>query len=183
MHSPASRTLIKIRERKTFSQAAANIIEPPDLLTSQVESNEWFFASGLDELFAEISPIQDYAGNLELHFLDHYLDAPKHTEETARSRNATYEAPIRCAVRLINKKTGEVKEQEVYLGEFPVMTPRGTFIVNGVERVVISQLIRSPGVFFTAAYAKGRNWYGAKVIPNRGAWLEIETAADGALFV
>ncbi len=175
--------LIRIRERKTFSLAAANIIEPPDLLTAQAESNEWFFESGLDELFAEISPIQDYANNLELHFLDHYLDAPKHTEETARSRNATYEAPIRCAVRLINKKTGEVKEQEVYLGEFPVMTPRGTFIVNGVERVVISQLIRSPGVFFTAAYAKGRNWYGAKVIPNRGAWLEIETAADGALFV
>ncbi|MEX1997429.1 MAG: DNA-directed RNA polymerase subunit beta [Candidatus Andersenbacteria bacterium] len=178
-----SRKLINLRERKTFSDDATSFIETPDLLTAQLESNAWFFEDGLGELFAEISPIEDYGGNLELHFLDHYLDAPKHTEETARDRNATYEAPIRCAVRLINKKTGEVKEQEVYLGEFPVMTPRGTFIINGVERVVISQLIRSPGVFFTATYAKGRSWYGAKVIPNRGAWLEIETATDGALYV
>ena len=104
----------------------------------------------MSDLFEEISPITAYGGNLELHFVDHYLDAPKHTEETARERNATYEAPLRCAVRLVNKKTGEVKEQEVYLGEFPVMTPRGTFIINGVERVIVSQLIRSPGVFFSS---------------------------------
>jgi DNA-directed RNA polymerase subunit beta len=155
----------------------------PDLLTAQIDSNAWFFEQGLSELFAEISPIKDYAGNLELHFLDHYLDAPKHTEETARARNATFEAPLRCAVRLVNKKTGEVKEQEVYLGEFPVLTPRGTFIINGVERVVVSQLIRSPGVFFSSVYAKGRQWYGAKIIPNRGAWLELETASDGAMYV
>ena len=173
-----------LRERKTFTpQAFHTFDEVTNLLDIQLESNEWFFEKGLSELFEEISPIVDYAANLELHFVDHYLDAPKHTEETARERNATYEAPLRCAVRLINKKTGEVKEQEVYLGEFPVMTPRGTFIINGVERVIVSQLIRSPGVFFSSKIAKGRTWYGAKVIPNRGAWLELETASDGALYV
>src|SRR3989344_2015058 len=141
-----------LRERKTFSAHIKSVVEPPPLLTLQLDSYSWFCEKGLAELFSDISPIEDYAGNLELHFLDHYLDAPKHTEETARARNATYEAPIRCAVRLVNKKTGEVKEQEVYLGEFPVMTTRATFIINGVERVVISQLIRSPGVFFTSSY-------------------------------
>ena len=172
------------RKRETFSEAKTAVITPPDLLLSQLDSYNWFFEQGLAELFTEISPIEDYGGNLELQFLDHYLDAPKHTEETARDRNATFESPLRSAVRLTNKKTGEVKEQEVYLGEFPVMTPRGTFIINGVERVVVSQLIRSPGVFFTSNFNKGRNWYGAKIIPNRGAWLEIETAqTDGALYV
>ena len=150
LHSP--------RERKTFSAFASSVMEPPHFLRSQLDSYRWFCETGLGELFEEISPIVDHAGNLELQFLDHYLDAPKHTEETARDRNATYEAPIRSAVRLINKKTGEVKEQEVYLGEFPVMTSRGTFIINGVERVVVSQLIRSPGVFFTYQVNKGRGW-------------------------
>ncbi len=172
-----------LRERVTFSHLPPQLKDVSDLLEIQLDSNAWFFEKGLSELFEEISPITDYAGNLELHFVDHYLDAPKHTEETARERNATYEAPLRCAVRLINKKTGETKEQEIYLGEFPVMTPRGTFIINGVERVVVSQLIRSPGVFFSSSFNKGREWYGAKVIPNRGAWLEIETAADGAIYV
>lgn len=176
-------SLPSIRPRTSFSSNETAVANPPDLLRMQVDSYKWFFSHGLAELFNEISPIEDYGGNLELHFLDHYLDAPKHTEETARDRNATYESPLRSAVRLVNKKTGEVKEQEVYLGEFPVMTGRGTFIINGVERVVVSQLIRSPGVFFTSNYNKGRNWYGAKVIPNRGAWLEIETAADGAIYV
>lgn len=181
--APQASPLRKLRERVTFSSYAASAIEIPPLLEAQLESYQWFINEGLGELFAEISPIEDYAGNLELHFLDHYLDTPKHTEETAKDRNATYEAPIRSAVRLINKKTGEVKEQEIYLGEFPVMTGRGTFIVNGVERVVVSQLIRSPGVFFVAAPQKGRTWYGAKIVPNRGAWLEIETSPDGALYV
>ncbi len=172
-----------IRKRKTFSKFTELVAQVPNLLQLQLDSNAWFFEEGLQELFKEISPIEDHAGNLELHFVDHYLDAPKHTEETARDRNATYEAPLRCAVRLVNKKTGEIKEQEVYLGEFPIMTPRGTFIINGVERVIVSQLIRSPGVFFSSLASKGRNWYGAKVIPNRGAWIEIETATDGAMYV
>ena len=173
---------LPLRKRQTFSSHVPSVVEIPNLLSSQIDSYNWFCGEGLSELFAEVSPIEDYAGNLELQFLDHYLDAPKHTEETAKDRNATYEAPIRCAVRLVNKKTGEVKEQEVYLGEFPIMTGRGTFIVNGVERVVVSQLIRSAGVFFIGNYLKGRNWYGAKIIPNRGAWLEVETAADGAIY-
>ncbi len=172
-----------IRKRKTFSRFTGLVADVPNLLQIQIDSNAWFAEEGLAELFKEISPIEDHAGNLELHFVDHYLDAPKHTEETARDRNASYEAPLRCAVRLLNKKTGEVKEQEVYLGEFPVMTPRGTFIINGVERVIVSQLIRSPGVFFSSTFSKGRNWYGGKIIPNRGAWLELETAADGAIYV
>ncbi len=144
------------RQRKNFSAFTPNIIEPPHLLKTKLDSYKWFVEDGLGELFKEISPIVDYANNLELYFLDYYLDTPKHTEETARDRNATYEAPIRCAVRLVNKKTGEVKEQEVYLGEFPVMTSRATFIINGVERVVVSQLIRSPGVFFNSVFNKGR---------------------------
>ena len=172
-----------LRERKTFSGYSKSVIEPPNLVQAQLDSYKWFCEEGLGELFNEISPIVDYAGNLELEFLDHYLDEPKHTEETARERKGTFEAPIRSAVRLANKKTGEVKEQEIYLGEFPVMTERGTFIINGVERVVVSQLIRSPGVFFTSTSGKGRNWYGAKIIPNRGAWLEVETAMDGAIYV
>lgn len=177
-HDPAP-----LRVRKTFSGYSQAAVAVPNLLQLQLDSNEWFFEEGLQELFKEISPIEDHAGNLELHFVDHYLDAPKHTEETARDRNATYEAPLRSAVRLVNKKTGEIKEQEVYLGEFPIMTPRGTFIINGVERVIVSQLIRSPGVFFSSLPSKGRNWYGAKIIPNRGAWLELETATDGAIYV
>ncbi|OGY37368.1 MAG: DNA-directed RNA polymerase subunit beta [Candidatus Andersenbacteria bacterium RIFCSPHIGHO2_12_FULL_45_11b] len=172
-----------IRIRKTFSGHSGLVAQVPNLLQIQLDSNAWFFEEGLAELFKEISPIEDHSGNLELHFVDHYLDTPKHTEETARDRNATFEAPLRCAVRFVNKKTGEVKEQEVYLGEFPIMTPRGTFIINGVERVIVSQLIRSPGVFFSSSTSKGRNWYGAKIIPNRGAWLELETASDGAIYV
>jgi len=182
--APAKSTTIPLlRQRKTFTSNPVDLRHVSNLLDIQLQSNEWFFEQGLSELFEEISPIVDYAGNLELHFVDHYLDVPKHTEETARERNATYEAPLRSAVRLVNKKTGEVKEQEVYLGEFPIMTPRGTFIINGVERVIVSQLIRSPGVFFSANTSKGRNWYGAKIIPNRGAWLELETAVDGAIYV
>lgn len=180
--SPDTITFHPKRARTTFSdtQYQYNV---PHLLQVQIDSNTWFFDHGLAELFEEISPITDYSGNLELHFVDHYLDAPKHTEETARARNATFEAPLRSAVRLVNKKTGEVKEQEVYLGEFPVMTDRGTYVINGVERVIVSQLIRSAGVFFSTNTAKGRRWYGAKIIPNRGAWLELETAADRAIYV
>ncbi len=160
-----------------------DLIPLPHLIEVQLDSYKWFLKEGLAELFQEISPIEDYAGNLELHFLDYYLDEAKHDEKTAKSRNTSYEAPIRAAVRLINKKTGEVKEQEVYLGEFPIMTPRGTFIINGVERTAVSQLIRSPGAFFLRVYDRGRFWYGAKIIPNRGAWLEFETDINGAIHV
>ena len=118
-----------------------------------------------------------------MYFGDYFLDKPKYDEKTARERNTTFEAPLYCSVRLLNKVTGKTKTQDVYLGDFPLMTPRGTFVINGVERVVVSQLIKSPGVFFTAEAARGRNQYGAKVIPNRGAWLELDTDAAGTIGV
>ncbi|MBI5466847.1 MAG: DNA-directed RNA polymerase subunit beta, partial [Candidatus Kerfeldbacteria bacterium] len=132
----------------------------------------------------EISPVKDFIGrDLELSFLDYYLDEPKFDEVTAKAKNVTFEAALRVQVRLVNKKTGEIKEQEIYLGDFPLMTDRGTFIVNGIERVVVSQLIRSAGVFFTAELIRGRRFYGAKIIPNRGAWLELETDVNGVISV
>jgi DNA-directed RNA polymerase subunit beta len=156
----------------------------PNLIEIQRHSYDWFFRDGLRELFEEISPIQDFIGrDLELYFVDYYLDEPKFDEVTAKNKNVTFEAPLRVQVRLVNKKTGEIKEQEIYLGDFPLMTDRGTFIVNGIERVVVSQLIRSSGVFFTGEFIRGKKYYGAKIIPNRGAWLELETDANNIISV
>ncbi len=155
-----------------------------DLVEVQKNSYAWFFKEGLKELFDEVSPIKDFIGrDLELYFLDYYLDEAKFDEVTAKAKNTTFEAPLRVNVRLLNKKTNEIKEQEIYLGDFPVMTERGTFVINGVERVVVSQLIRSAGVFFTSQVLRGRRYYGAKIIPNRGAWLEIETDANNVIYV
>jgi DNA-directed RNA polymerase subunit beta len=138
----------------------------------------------LGEIFAEINPIEDYTGQkLELRFKQYEFQDPKISEKEAKENNITFDAPLHATVELTNKVTGEVKEQEIYLGDYPWMTERGTFIVNGTERVVVSQLIRSAGVFFTADASNGRNYYGAKLIPGRGAWLEFETAAGGALYV
>ncbi len=159
-------------------------ISLPDLIEVQQKSYDWFFAEGLKELFDEVSPIKDFIGrDLELYFESYYLDEPKFHEKEAKARNTTYEAPIKVKVTLVNQKTGEVKEQEIYLGDIPLMTDRGTFVINGVERVVVSQLIRSAGVFFTSELTRGRNYYGAKIIPNRGAWLEIETDANNVIYV
>ena len=156
----------------------------PNLIEIQLNSYQWFLEKGLRELFDEINPVKDWSGSgLELYFLDYRLDEPKYSELEVKTHNVSYEASLRCRLKLVNKKTNEVKEQEVFLGDFPLMTPRGTFIVNGVERVVISQLIRSPGVFFTSRFIRGRQFFGAKVIPNRGAWLEFETDFDGAIGV
>jgi len=161
-----------------------NVISLPDLLEVQLNSYNWFIEKGLKELFEEVSPIRDWSGKeLELYFADYYFDEPKYNETEAKRQNVSFEAPLRAKLRLVNKKTGEVKEQEIYLGDFPIMTPRGTFVVNGVERVVISQLIRSSGVFFTADIVRGRRTFGAKIIPNRGAWLELETDYDNAIYV
>ena len=160
---------------KNFARQKASWIPLPNLVEAQVNSNERFLEKGLKELFDEISPIRDYTGKeLELYFLDYYFDEPKFDELHAKEHGLSFEAPLRAKVRLANKKTGEIKEQEVYLGDFPLMTRRGTFVVNGVERVIVSQLIRSSGVFFTAQNYRGRKLFGAKVIPNRGAWLEFE---------
>ena len=156
----------------------------PNLIEVQKISYSWFLEEGLKELFDEISPIRDFTGrSIELYFGDYYLDEPKFDETTSKEKNVTYEAPLRVKVRLINEKSGDVKEQEIYLGDFPLMTNRGTFIINGIERVVVSQLIRSSGVFFTSEVFRGRNYYGAKVIPNRGAWLEFETDTNNVIWV
>ncbi len=173
-----------IMEKKYFSQYRKSAVEPPNLAEIQLDSYSWFFGKGLRELFDEISPIKDYSGNeLVLEFVQFSLDEPKCTEVKSRELNMSYEAPLRVRARLTNKKTGELKEQEIYLGDFPIMTPRGTFIVNGVERVVVSQLIRSSGVYFTSSLSRGKRSFGAKIIPNRGAWLEFETDVDGSIHV
>lgn len=167
---------------KLFSSSPKNVISPPNLIEVQLDSNKWFLEHGLRELLDEASPIKDHSGkDLSLYFLDYYFDEPKHNEKWAKEHGTSYEAPLRVKLRLDNKKTGEMKEQEIYLGDFPIMTDRGTFIVNGVERVIVSQIIRSAGVFFTAEYLKGKKLFGAKIIPNRGAWMEFETDIDGSI--
>ncbi len=173
----------QLGDRRLFEDLHA-AMDLPDLIAVQKTSYNWFLRDGVRELFAEISPIRDFIGrDLELSFGDYYLDDPKFDEITSRLKNVTYESPMRVKARLKNLRTEEVKEQEIYLGDFPVMTPRGTFIINGVERVVVSQLVRSAGAFFTAENMRGRRYYGAKIIPNRGAWLEFETDAKNVIWV
>jgi len=169
---------------KNFSKSGVSLSLPP-LHTIQKDSWKWFWESGLKELFFEVSPIRDYTGEeLELWFLDYKLEKSKYANDLeAKKNNDSYEAPLRVKVKLVNLKTKETREQEVFLTDFPLMTERGTFVVNGVERVVISQLIRSPGVFFTAKKSAGRKLFGAKIIPNRGAWLELETEPSGFIGV
>ena len=170
-------------DKKYFSHYKRPAVELPTLAEAQIASYDWFFKAGLPELFAEVSPIRDFTEKeFSLEIINFYLDEPKYTEAETRERNLSYEAPLRIRARLKNTKTEEVKEQEIYLGDFPVMTPRGTFIVNGVERVVVSQLIRSSGVYFTSAMGRGKKLFGAKIIPNRGAWLEFETDSDGTIY-
>ena len=156
----------------------------PNLIQHQRDSWQEFVETGLGEIFAELNPIDDYTGQkLALRFGQYAFHDPKTDEQFAKENNLTFEAPLHAVVELTNKVTGEVKEQEIYLGDYPWMTDRGTFIINGTERVVVSQLIRSAGVFFTADRIGARNAYGAKLIPGRGAWLEFETASNGAIYV
>jgi len=169
---------------KNFSSQTGQFVEQQFLAEIQTGSWKWFIKDGLKELFNELSPIKDYSGkDLELYFSDYYFDEPKYDEETALYKGLSYEAALRVKVKLLNHKTRAAKEQEVYLGDFPIMTKRGTFIINGIERVVVSQLIRSAGVFFTADVFKNRKLFGAKIIPNRGAWLEFNTDPDGTINV
>ncbi len=156
----------------------------PELNSIQRSSYDRFLRDGLRELFDEISPIEDLTGrNLELHFVDYYLEEPKYTETEAREQYATHEASLRVKLRLVNKGTGEIKEQEVFLGDIPVMTGSGTFVINGVERVIVSQLVRSSGVLFTREEGLKHGQYGVKIIPERGAWLELETNNKGVISV
>lgn len=169
---------------RTYFTNAQAVLDLPNLVDHQNRSFQWFVEEGLGELLAEISPIDDYTGTkLSLRFKGYHFEDPKMTEAEARENNVSYEAPLKAVVELTNKVTGEVKEQEIYLGDYPWMTSRGTFVINGAERVVVSQLMRSSGVFFTADLHGTTNLYGAKVIPGRGAWLEFETAANGAIYV
>src|SRR4030088_241135 len=176
---------MKAPARRSYGRIP-NLVELKDLIATQIDSFMWFRTEGLRELFDEINPITDYTGkNFELKFLDYEFGVPKFSVEECRNRDMTYAAPLRIRTRLTVKETGELKESEVYMGDFAMMTGEGTFIVNGTERVMVSQPARSPGVYFTAAEdsATGRRLFGAKLIPNRGAWLEIETSAKDLVTV
>jgi len=183
MATTSSKSLTKLEERRYFADSTESM-PMPDLIEIQKDSYRWFLEEGLAELFDEISPITDFNNrDLELYFEDYYLDKPKFTEVESRAKNITYEAPLRVKTTLLNKRTGQKIKQEVFLGDFPLMTDKGTFIINGIERVVVSQLIRSAGVMFTSDFIKGKKYYGAKIIPNRGAWLEIETDPNKVIWV
>ena len=172
------------RTRMSFSKIK-EIADVPNLIELQVDSYKWFIEEGLKEVFEDISPIEDYTGNLILEFVDYSLDdKPKYDIEECKDRDATYCAPLKVKVRLINKETGEIKEQEVFMGDFPLMTDRGTFVINGAERVIVSQLVRSPGVYYAEERDKtGKKLVSSTVIPNRGAWLEYETDSNDIVSV
>ncbi len=170
--------------RKTFSKIGDSI-EIPNLIKVQKDSYDWFVKEGLGEVLKDISPIVDYSGNLVLEFFDYYMeDKTKYTVEEAKERDATYSTRLHVKVRLINRETGEIKEQEIYLGDFPLMTDSATFVINGAERVVVSQLVRSPGCYYDSAYDKtGKKIYTSTVMPIRGAWLEYETDSNDVFWV
>lgn len=171
------------RVRRSYARIS-EILELPNLIEIQTKSYEWFLKEGLLEMFRDISPIDDFTGNLSLEFVDYRLGEPKYDLEGSKNRDATYAAPLRVKVRLINKETGEVKDQEVFMGDFPLMTDTGTFVINGAERVIVSQLVRSPSVYFNEKVDKnGKVSFGTTVIPNRGAWLEYETDAKDVPYV
>jgi DNA-directed RNA polymerase subunit beta len=182
-HQVFRRTVPTSYDRQYFT-ASGGGMTLPDLIEVQKKSYRWFLEEGIRELLNEISPIKDFIGrDLEVSFTDYFFDEPKFDEHTSKVKKINYEAPLRVKTRLANKRSGESKEQEVYLGELPVMTDRGTFVINGIERVIVSQLVRSAGAFFTAEVARGRRYYGAKLIPNRGAWLEFETDTNNVIWV
>ncbi len=170
--------------RKTFAKIEDSI-EMPNLIQVQKDSYDWFVKEGLGEVLKDISPIIDYSGNLVLEFFDYYMEEKtKYTLEEAKERDATYSTRLHVKVRLINRETGEIKEQEIYLGDFPLMTESGTFVINGAERVVVSQLVRSPGCYYAYDYDKtGKKIFNATVMPIRGAWIEYETDANDIFYV
>lgn len=172
------------RERMSFSRVE-EVMSLPNLLDVQTSSFDWFIKEGLKEVFDDVSPIEDYSGKLILEFVDYYIsDDIKYDIDESKQRDTNYCAPLKVKVRLINTETGEVKEQEVFMGDLPLMTPTGTFVINGAERVVVSQLVRSPGAYFKEERDKtGKKLYSSTLIPNRGAWLEFETDAAGVINV
>ena len=173
----------KVENGRTFFTEGTDTFPLPSLIEIQLNSYQWFLTEGLKELLEEVSPITDFSGKkMELHFLSHQLDKPKYDAMTAKRKNLSFEAPLKAHVQLINKESGEIKEQDVFLGSVPLMTERGTFIINGIERVVVNQIVRSPGVFYSHN-AASPNFYNGKIIPKRGAWLEIETDKKGVITV
>ncbi len=173
-------------ERRSFAKIT-EVLDLPNLIEVQRSSFEWFLNQGLKEIFEDFSPIQDFTGNLVLEFYDYTLGEAKYSVEDCKERDATYAVPLKVRVRLINQETGEVKEQEVFMGDFPMMTENGTFIINGAERVIVSQLVRSPGVYFKKqpdpTGSTGKELINATIIPNRGTWLEFETDVSEGVFV
>jgi DNA-directed RNA polymerase subunit beta len=173
----------KHRTRRSYARIK-EVLDLPNLIEIQKNSYQWFLDEGLREMFDDIMPIEDFQGNLSLEFVDYQLLEPKYTVDEAREHDANYSAPLHVTLRLTNHETGEIKSQDVFFGDFPLMTEQGTFIINGAERVIVSQLVRSPGVYYNEETDKnGRTVYGATVIPNRGAWLEFETDAKGLSYV
>ncbi|MFC5713784.1 DNA-directed RNA polymerase subunit beta [Thalassorhabdus alkalitolerans] len=171
------------RQRRSYARIS-EVLELPNLIEIQTASYQWFLDEGIKEMFQDISPIEDFTGNLILEFIDYSLGEPKYSVEESKERDVTYSAPLRVKVRLMNKETGEVKEQEVFMGDFPLMTDTGTFVINGAERVIVSQLVRSPSVYYSHKTDKnGKKGYTTTVIPNRGAWLELETDAKDIVYV
>jgi DNA-directed RNA polymerase subunit beta len=171
------------RQRRSYARIS-EVLELPNLIEIQTASYQWFLDEGLREMFADISPIEDFTGNLSLEFIDYSLGEPKYLVPESKERDVTYSAPLRVKVRLVNKETGEVKDQDVFMGDFPLMTETGTFVINGAERVIVSQLVRSPSVYYSSKVDKnGKKGFSATVIPNRGAWLEYETDAKDVVHV
>ncbi|WP_258115599.1 DNA-directed RNA polymerase subunit beta [Levilactobacillus yiduensis] len=173
----------KHRTRRSYSRIK-EVLDLPNLIEIQTNSYNWFLDEGLRDMFDDIMPIEDFQGNLSLEFVDYQLLEPKYTVDEAREHDANFSAPLHVTLRLTNHETGEIKSQDVFFGDFPLMTAQGTFIINGAERVIVSQLVRSPGVYFNEDTDKnGRTVFGATVIPNRGAWLEFETDAKNISYV
>jgi len=170
--------------QKTFGAFRAPSVPFPDLVGHQRGSFNWLLKDGLKELFKEFSPITDYSGKkFELQFEDFEIGEPKYDEDFARENARTYEAPIKATVKLVNKTFGSEKSQEIFLADMPIMTPHGSFIVSGVERAIVPQLARSFGAFFVSELIRGKPYFGAKIIPLRGVWIEVDSEADGAIFV
>ena len=173
------------RTRMSFGKVK-DVTEMPNLIEVQLDSYQWFLREGLHEVFDDVNPISNFTGNLVLEFVDYKLDMDniKYSVEECKERDATYAAPLKVSVRLQNNETGEIKEQEVFMGDFPLMTEQGTFIINGAERVIVSQLVRSPGVYYSYSRDKsGKKLFSSTVIPNRGAWLEYETDSNDVIYV
>ena len=171
--------------RMSYAQQS-DVLEMPNLIEVQKNSYQWFLDEGLREVFADISPIADYSGQLKLEFVDFVLceDDVKYSIEECKERDATYAAPLKVKVRLINTTTGEINQHDIFMGDLPLMTATGTFVINGAERVIVSQLVRSPGIYYGIGHDKiGKKLYSSTVIPNRGAWLEYETDSNDVFYV